>query len=230
MCATAALAVAILLFSEFDETAARILGTTAAISFFSILALPASGLIDRSVAQALAWASLGVSAVGLALALVLLWIDWDDVPEELWKSLLSVTVFAVAGAQACATTLRRRAGDSGAVRALHALGLALAVVAAAMSAVAAWAEIERTGYYRALGAVVVLGVLVTLLQPALRRFGGIGDARPPTPARVRVTLADGSTMDLEQSGRDFADAAARAIRQAEQDGASVTRVERLGPV
>ena len=42
MCATAALAVGILLFSDFDETAARILGTTAAISFFSLLALRAA--------------------------------------------------------------------------------------------------------------------------------------------------------------------------------------------
>jgi hypothetical protein len=79
MCATAALAVGILLFSDFDETAGRILGTTAAISFFSILALPASVLVDRGVAPPLAWASLGVSAAGFALGLVLLWIDWDDV-------------------------------------------------------------------------------------------------------------------------------------------------------
>lgn len=46
MCATAALAVAILLFSDFDETAGRILGTTAAISFVSVLALPASVLVE----------------------------------------------------------------------------------------------------------------------------------------------------------------------------------------
>ena len=60
--------------------------------------------------------------------------------------------------------------------------------------------------------MAVLGVLVTLLQPALRRFGGAGDARPQASSRVRVTLAGGTTMDVEQGGRDFAEAVARAIR------------------
>lgn len=73
MCATAALAVAILLFGDFDETAARILGTTAAISAASLLALPASVLLDRARALPLAWASLGVSATAFVLALVLRW-------------------------------------------------------------------------------------------------------------------------------------------------------------
>jgi hypothetical protein len=230
MCATAALAVAILLFSDFDETAARILGTTAAISFFSILALPASVLVDRRIALGLAWASLGVCAVGFVLVLVLLWIDWDDVPEALWKWVVSVTVFAIAGAQASATTIRRSSDDAGALRALYAIGLALGVTAATMAVVAAWAELDTTGYYRALGAVVVLGLLATLLQPALRRFGGAVPATRQARSRLRLTLAGGATVEVEESGRDFAEAAARAIRKAERDGGSVARIERLGPV
>jgi hypothetical protein len=230
MCATAALAVGILLFSSFDETAARILGTTAAISFFSILALPASVLVDRGAAVLLAWASLAVSATGFVLGLVLLWIDWDDVPEALWKWVLTLTVFAAAGAQACATTIRRRPEDSWAVGVAYALGLVLGLTAATMAAAAVWEEIDTTGYYRALGVVVVLGLLATLLQPALRRFGGAAPGRPDTRSRVRLTLADGASMDLEEGGRDFAEAAARAIRKAERDGGSVARVERLGPV
>jgi hypothetical protein len=230
MCVTAALAVGILLFSDFDETAARILGTTAALSFASVLSLPASALVDRGRALPLAWASLMTVAAAFVLALVLLWIDWDDISEALWKTLLTVTVFAIAGAQACATTIRRRRADPRGVGALYALGLVLSVAAATMAAVAAWAEVDRTGYYRALGAVVVLGVLATLLQPALLRFGGAGAARPQARHRVRVTLADGTSVDVEEDGRDFAEAAARAIRTAEREGGAVTRVERLGPV
>jgi hypothetical protein len=45
-----------------------------------------------------------------------------------------------------------------------------------------------------------------------------------------LTLDDGATVDVEQEGRDFADAVARAIRKAERGGRSVTRVERLGRV
>jgi hypothetical protein len=230
MCATAALAVAILLFSEFDETAARILGTTAAISFSSVLALPASVLVERGKVPALAWASLATSATAFVLALALLWTDWDDVPDALWKLLVTATVFAIAGAQACATTIRRRRDDSRGVEALYVLGLALSVAAAVMASIAAWGEIDTTGYYRALAAVVVLGVLATLLQPALRRFRGAGDARSRAGNQLRLTLDDGATVDVEQEGRDFADAVARAIRKAERGGGSVTRVERLGRV
>ena len=230
MCATAALAVGILLFSDFDETAARVLGTTAAISFFSILALPASVLVDRGTAPVLAWASIGVSAAGFLLTLALLWTDWDDVSDALWKPALSVSVFAIAGAQASATTIRRRGHDSDAVRVLYALGLVLGLAAATMTTVAVWEEIDTAGYYRGLGAVAVLGVLVTLLQPALRRFGGAGEARPETRSRVRLTLADGTTVEVEERGRDFAETVARAIRKAEREGRSVARIERLGPV
>jgi hypothetical protein len=228
MCATAALAVGILLFSDFDETAARILGTTAAISFFSILALPASVLVDRGRVRGLAFASLGVTSIGFLLVLALLWVDWDDVSEALWQWAVTWAVFAVAGTQACATTIRRRDDDSRAVRALYAVGIGLTFAAATMAVVATWKEIDATGYYRALGAVVVLGVLVTLLQPALRRFGGADGTRSGGRSPLRLTLADGAAVEVEEGGRDFAEAVARAIRKAERDGRSVTRIERLG--
>ncbi len=227
MCATAALAIGILLFSEFDETAARVLGSTATLSFFSLLALPAGVLLDRGRFLGLAWASLAVSALGFVLVLVLLWVDWDDEPETLWKSALTASVFAVAGAQAAATTARRKADDSTSVRGLYAAGIVLALVLAAMASVAAWGEIEATGYYRALGALAVLGLLTTLLQPVLRRMAGTG-ATPGEPAahRIRVTLADGRSLDREESGRDFADAVARAVRALEREGSRVTKIER----
>jgi hypothetical protein len=228
MCATAALAIGILIFSEFDETAARILGSTAALSFFSLLALPAGVLLDRGRRVLLAGASLAVSAVGLVLVLVLLWVDWNDEPERLWKSAVSATAFAVAGAQAAATTSRRRADDSPVFRGLYAAGLALALTLATMSSAAAWAEIDAVGYYRALGALAVLGLLSTLLQPVLRRMSGVG-APPDEKAlhRIRVTLADGRSLDREESGPDFADAVARAVRAAEREGARVMKIERL---
>jgi hypothetical protein len=228
MCATAALAIGILLFSEFDETAARILGSTAALSFFSMLALPAGVLLDRGRFLPLAWASLAVSAAVFVLVLALLWADWDDEPERLWKSALSVTAFAVAGAQAAATTSRGRADDPTLVRGLFAAALALALILAAMTSAAAWAEIDAVGYYRALGALAVLGLLSTLLQPVLRRVVGAAVAPAGRAShRVRVTLADGRSLDREESGRDFADAVERAVRAAEREGSPVEKVERL---
>lgn len=225
MCATAALAVGILLFSEFDETSDRILGTTGALAFFSLLALPAGVLLDRGRASPLGWAVLGLDALGLALVLVLLWADWDDDLETLWKSALTVTVFAVAAAQAAATTSRLRAEDPLPVRWLYAAGAAVGATLALMSAIAAWAEVDAAGYYRALGALAVVGVLLTLLQPLLRKT--VAPRSPQTEGfRLRLILADGSEIERDESAADFAHAVARAVRALEREGSRVTKIER----
>ncbi len=228
MCATAALAVGILLFSEFDDTSVRILGTTGALAFFSLLALPAGVLLDRGLASPLGWIALGLSAVGLVLVLVLLWMDWDDSPEALLKSTLTVSVFAAAAAQACATTSRLREDDPRSVRWMYIAGLAASAALAAMASAAAWAEIDDSGFYRVLGALAVVVVLVTLLQPILRKT--TAPRMPPTGGfRLRLTLDDGRELERENSGEDFADAVANAVRRAERDGSRVRRIERLEP-
>jgi MFS family permease len=226
MCATAALAVGILLFSEFGETSARILGTTGALAFFSLLALPAGVLLDRGRAAVLGWVSLALAALGLVLVLVLLWVDWDDGSEKLGKSALTVTVFAVAGAQASATTARLREEDPRSVRWLYAAGLAAVAALASMTAVAVWAEIDQAGYYRVLGALAIVAVLVTLLQPVLRKTAAPGTTEPGG-FRLRLTLADGHQLEREERARTFADAVAKAVRAAEREGSRVMEIERL---
>jgi hypothetical protein len=228
MCATAALAVGILLFSEFDETSGRVLGTTGALAFFSLLALPAGVLLDRGLAAPLGWISLGLSAVGLVLVLVLLWVDWDDAPEGLLKSTLTVAVFAAAAAQACATTSRLREEDARSVRWMYTAGLAASAALATMASAAAWAEIDEGGFYRVLAALAVVGVLVTLLQPILRKT--TAPRLPRTGGfRLRLTLDDGREIERENGGGDFADAVARAVRRAERKGSRVRKIERLEP-
>jgi len=228
MCATAALAVAILLFSEVDDTAVRILGTTGALAFFSLLALPAGVLLDRRLAAPLGWLAIGLSAGGLVLVLVLLWIDWDDSPEALLKSTLTVSVFAAAAAQACATTARLRGEDPRIVRRLYVAGLAAGTALATLAAIAAWAEIDEAGFYRVLGALAVVGLLVTLLQPILRKT--TAPRSPPRKGfRLRLTLENGREIEREDGGEDFADAVANAVRRAERDGSPVRKIERLEP-
>ena len=228
MCATAALAVGILLFSEFDDTSVRILGTTGALAFFSVLALPAGVLLDLGLAVPLGRVTLGLSALGLVLVLVLLWIDWDDSPEALLKSTLTVSVFAAAAAQGCATTSRLREEDPRTVRWTYVAGLAASAALATMASAAAWAEIDEAGFYRVLGALAVVVVLATLLQPILRRT-----TAPRTPQtggfRLRLTLDDGREIEREDGGDDFADAVAKAVRRAEREGSRVSKIERLEP-
>ena len=52
---TAALAIGILLFSEFDDTTWKILLTTALVAAFSVVSLPAGVLLDQRRHAWLAW-------------------------------------------------------------------------------------------------------------------------------------------------------------------------------
>jgi MFS family permease len=226
MCATAAIAVALLLFSEFDETAGRILGTTGALAFFSLLALPAGVLLDRGRARRLAWATLALAAIGLLLTLALLWVGGEDDPETLVKSAFTASVFAVAAAYASATAARIRDEDSRLVRALFAAGVAVGLVLACLSTLAAWAEIDDVGYYRVFGALAVVGVLLTLLQPVARKTAAPRSSQTGG-FRLRLILDDGRRIERQEVGADFADAVARAIRATERDGSRVERIERL---
>ena len=117
--ATAAIAIGVLLFGEFDETTARILSTTAILALASLLALPAGVLLDQGRYRWLAWTTILLVLGGFIVAMLLVWRDWEsEGGEPLWKALAVWATFAGAASQASATTSRRRAGDPPAVRTL----------------------------------------------------------------------------------------------------------------
>jgi hypothetical protein len=219
---TAAIAIATLLFGDFGDTEGKILLTTALVSVYSLAALPAATLLDARRLLPLAWATLALAAAGFAVVQVLLWAEID----EQWLGQLSFTLSAylVAGAQICALSSRLRPHDSGVVRALYAGGTVLALAAATMISVAIWAELESETYWRITGAVVVATLLLTALQPVLRRMQAPAGEEPAH--RLRLTLAGGGEEEVELRARDFADAVARAVREAERGGAVVERIER----
>lgn len=170
LCLTGAIAVGTLLFAEFDDRAGRILTTTALLGLASLLVIPAGALLDQGRAHPLAWALIAVVVAGFGFAEYAVWSDAD--PDWVWKLPLTLGAFAVAGAQAAASTSRLRPGDGRPLRALYWAAIGLGVAFAVLVAVAAWEEIEdASGYYRALGATAVAAVLASLLQPLLRRAG-----------------------------------------------------------
>jgi hypothetical protein len=168
---TAGIAIVTLLLGDFGETEARILLTTASISFFSLLALPGSILVEQQRLQPLALTSVGLAVLGFVLALNMIWVQWDDAGEGSWKSLLVVTIVAVATTQAAGVELRRRDTDSVWVRRLALASHAAAGLAALLASIAVIDELDDEGFLRALGALVVVNVLLVALQPVLRRMG-----------------------------------------------------------
>lgn len=219
--ATALLAIGILLFGDFGETEGRILATTALLAGYALLALPAGFLFDQSRLPLLAATVVTLAAAGFALALAAVWTN--EPSDELGKSLMTVTVFAVAATQTAALAARRRASDPTSVRVLFAASCVLALVLAALATVAAWAEIEDSLlYFRILAAVAVLDVLLVVLQPVVALARPRGDVH-----RLRLTVDPGGELETTIEATDFAAAAARAIRTAERDGRRVVRLERV---
>jgi MFS family permease len=221
LCASALLAIGILLFGRFGETEGRILGTTALIAGYGLLALPAGFLLEGGRRVRLAVATLILAATGLGLALAAIWST--DPPDALGKSVATVTAFAVAATQTSALTARRRLRDRLIVARLFRLSVALAIVLAGLVTVAVWVEdIGWEGYFRITAALAVLDVLVVVLQPVL------AFARPETAVhRLHLVLEQGDEVDVEVDAVDFASAVANAVRSAERGGSRVHSVERL---
>lgn len=242
---TAAIAIGILLFGTFDDTTARILGTTAVIGAFSLVVLPAGILLDAGRAAILAWVVIVLASAALVGYLLLIWELIGD-SDPAWQTVSIIAVAAATGSQVAATTGRRRDSDPWATRSLYLASNATVVVLAGLVSTAVFTDPGDDGFWRILGAVAVLNVLVVLLQPATRRYASTPVPGEPLPAQcVRCTLdrlpdpmirperyaaVPGAPTAVEGRipARDFAEAAATAIRELESNGVRVLSVER-GP-
>lgn len=199
LCATAGLAIITLLFGEFDETAGRIVATTAFMSLYSLMALPGGSLLDRGTHALLGWGTLLACGLALLLAMNLVWANWQDPSETSWKLAAIATVVAGACAQASATTWRRRPDDSAALVRLYGISLLTGPALALMIINALLNEVEDGTYYRFLGALAVANLLVAIVQPIIRRMARAvaEDAPVPELDGYRVVFRFGSKPSPE---------------------------------
>jgi hypothetical protein len=214
LCLTAAIAVVVLLSGHFDQTSWRILGTTSAVSFFGLLGVPVGMLLERGHAVLLARASGVLTSAAFVLTIAVIWRHWTDGVSKTWAVVLTL---AVAAAQAAVVEARRRDTDTPAISAVVGGSMLTGAALAVMGIAAILTEIDDGTYYRGLGAVAVIDVLLLAIVAVLRR--GVGPIAHPHRIRVNGEL-------IEAPGRDFAAAVAAAIRTAENEGKTVQRVER----
>jgi hypothetical protein len=187
---TAALAILVLLFGDFGNTEARILGTTFAVSVAALLALPGAILLERGTSVALGWACVILAGAAFVSALVGIW-GGDSVTTA--KLLGTLASWAAASTQISALRALERDDDPHGVRRVSRVATALALLLAALVSFAVWTELDSSTFFRVIAALAVLDVFLLVLQPILRRLraGGAPTTRvvlEGTPAQIDEAL------------------------------------------
>ena len=155
-----------------------------------------------------------------------LWAVWIATESSLSWRLLAVAVFAtMAVAQIASSLARRRATDPEAVGRISLGAGVCAVVLALLISSAALGKVSETGYYRLLGAVAVLDVLLVALQSVVRRLGAAPAAATPSRPGFVCVLADGRRVRPSSSARDLPSAVAATLRDFERRGERVRKIE-----
>jgi FtsH-binding integral membrane protein len=215
---SAVLAIAVLLIGRFGSTEGRILGSTALLGGFGLVSVPSVVLLDKERARWLALAGVASAALASVLALLAIWSPSSS--DTLGRTVGSAAVVAVAFSQLTALTARRATEDPASVRRFFAASCVTAALAAILAVSFIWSNPHGNIAPRALGALVVLDLLLVALQPVLAR------ARPGVVAHhFDVVLASGERVAVSVTGRDLASAAARAIRSVERERGSVVELD-----
>ena len=185
LCVTALVAILGFLSGDFDETDARVIGTTIALVVYSSTSLAGFSLLNRAMAALLGYAGIAASALGFLTWMNLIWSDSGFETEGTWKAAFLFLVLALGTAHASLLILRQRRTDPPAVRAVIGSTLFLIATLASMLVIALLEEVESGTYYRFLGVVAVLWVLGTILVPVLRK----AQSAPAEESRVKREVA-----------------------------------------
>jgi hypothetical protein len=220
---TALIAITAVLGGAFGDTEWKILATTGGFALASLFAMRGTILIDQGRHRNLGWWVVGLSGLAFLLELKVVWIDTGD-SEVTWKALAVTAGFAGALGQIATSLARRRPTDPPSLRPLSWAAGACALTVEALIAYAAIAEVSDGGYYRLLGAVFILDVLLVALEAVVRRLGAKPVVQAGHAAFVCV-LADGRHVQREAREHDLPNAVASALRELAAKGERVRSVE-----
>lgn len=165
VCFNAALGIYALVAGEFGETEGKILGTSLSLTGALVLALVCAPAWERRLLGPVPPISALVGATGFALVAVSMWAGGES--DTLGKTI--GTLLAVGGAGALASLLVLAT-----LPPRHAivfrLALGLEAVASAMFVTGIWLELEREGYWRAFGVVMIVLAALVVSIPVLHRI------------------------------------------------------------
>jgi hypothetical protein len=223
LCLSGLIAILALLAGNLGETEWKILASTGGFALASLFAMRGTILLDQGRHRDLGWTVIGLSTLALLLELKVVWVDDGD-SDVTWKALAITAGFAGALGQIATSLARRRSTDP---PALSRLGWAAGACALTVEALIAFAAIEEVGdadYYRFLGAVFILDVLLVALESVVRRLGAPA-ATPAGAAPFVCVLSDGQRIRPQSHDRDLPTAVAAALRELTARGKRVRSVE-----
>jgi hypothetical protein len=220
---TALIAILAVLGGSFGDTEWKVLATTGGFALASLFAMRGTILLDQGRNRDLGWAVVGLSALAFLLELKVVWVD-DGNSEVTWKALAITAGFAGALGQIATSLARRRPSDPPGVVPLGRAAGVTALIVEALIAYAAIAEVSDGGYYRFLGAVFILDVLLVALESVTRRLGARPEVQAGHAAFVCV-LADGRQVRREARQHDLPNEVASALRELAARGERVRSVE-----
>lgn len=170
---TALIGIAVLLTGSFGEVQGRILTSTLTIAGFSILALCHLAVVGRPV-RVVGFAGLAVSAIALALGLVLIWMPWyawSSGSGDIWRwfGITGILAVSLAHANLLLLLASRR-------QPVIRVAMAITLVAIALVALLIILPIVSDGripgsawdtYWRWLGVIAIIDVLGTVTLPVI---------------------------------------------------------------
>lgn len=196
--------IAVLLSGAFNETAGKVLGTTALTGLFSVAALCGVALFGRR-AQWFGWVTVGIAIITLGRILWLIWAEpnWADYSYE-W----TFTFCILSAASAVAALLLLLSDHSRSlVRVLLYVTLGLIALGVLLSILALWRVIpnDSDSFWRGTGVVWILAALGVVVLPVMSLL-----LRAPKTPAVQQHAAPGSAQQLSPDSIARIEAAAQA--------------------
>ncbi len=165
VCVNAALGIYALIGGDFGETQGKILGTSLSVTGALVLALVCAPAWERRLLGPVPPAAALVGATGFALVAVSMWAGGES--DTLGKTIGTLLVVGGAGALASLLVLATLAPPHAIV---FRLALGLEAVAVGMMVTGLWLELEREGYWRAFGVVMIVHAALVVSIPVLHRI------------------------------------------------------------
>jgi hypothetical protein len=167
---SALMGIYVLLSGEFRETEGRILGTTLAVSFFSMLSLACAAAHEKGENHwPLSVPGLALGAAGLVLYILAIWLDWWRY-QAASQWLLILGIFSFSFAQASVLSLARLRRQVHWV--FYAAVISILAFAAFVSGMILAEPHGENWSVRVAGILGILDACFSLCVPVVQRLGG----------------------------------------------------------